>query len=251
MSEPPNNPPPSGTPEGYVFIVTYGRSGSTLLQNLLNQIDGYCIRGENNNALFHIARAWDAVAHSGEMAKRRKAARESGTSPIPSFGTSSDPWYGAEISDCDAFGRGLVDGFVRAVLSPEPGTRIAGFKEIRYHTHKEFFDTYLDFMSRFFPRARFIFNTRDLDAVAKSGWWAQMNPQAVRKKLEPADRLFRNYAERNQERCLMLHYDDYNGHPEELRPLLDFLGEPFDVDLVSRVMTQRLDHMRHPGEIGT
>ena len=32
-----------------VNIVTYGRSGSTLLMGLLNAIDGYRIRGENFN----------------------------------------------------------------------------------------------------------------------------------------------------------------------------------------------------------
>ncbi len=45
-----------GAPEGlgYLFIVTYGRSGSTLLQGILNSIPGYLIRGENRAALFHL-----------------------------------------------------------------------------------------------------------------------------------------------------------------------------------------------------
>ena len=47
--------------EGFVFVVTYGRSGSTLLQNVLNTIPGYCIRGENANTLAHLAKACHAV----------------------------------------------------------------------------------------------------------------------------------------------------------------------------------------------
>jgi hypothetical protein len=39
---------------GYVFIVTYGRSGSTLLQGVLNSIPGYLVRGENRQALRHL-----------------------------------------------------------------------------------------------------------------------------------------------------------------------------------------------------
>src|SRR5688572_1085508 len=35
---------------GHLFIVTYGRSGSTLLQGVLNSIPGYLIRGENDGA---------------------------------------------------------------------------------------------------------------------------------------------------------------------------------------------------------
>src|SRR6478609_6549835 len=41
----------SGDDLGYVFVMTYGRSGSTLLMGLLNTIPGYLIRGENDDAL--------------------------------------------------------------------------------------------------------------------------------------------------------------------------------------------------------
>lgn len=41
-----------------IFIVTYGRSGSTLLQNLLMTIPGCIIRGENHNAMESI---WNAA----------------------------------------------------------------------------------------------------------------------------------------------------------------------------------------------
>ena len=39
------------TARDYVFVMTYGRSGSTLLMGLLNTIPGYLIRGENDDAL--------------------------------------------------------------------------------------------------------------------------------------------------------------------------------------------------------
>ena len=38
----------------FVFIFTYGRSGSTLLMGLLNSLPHYCIRGENNNLLHRL-----------------------------------------------------------------------------------------------------------------------------------------------------------------------------------------------------
>ena len=40
----------------FVFVVTYGRSGSTLLMGLLNSIPGFLIRGENWDALHHLFR---------------------------------------------------------------------------------------------------------------------------------------------------------------------------------------------------
>jgi len=37
-----------------VLIITYDRSGSTLLQGILNSIDGCLIRGENNGFCLHL-----------------------------------------------------------------------------------------------------------------------------------------------------------------------------------------------------
>ncbi len=44
---------PSSDP-GVVFVVTYGRSGSTLLTGILNSIPGFLIRGENRDAVHHL-----------------------------------------------------------------------------------------------------------------------------------------------------------------------------------------------------
>lgn len=45
---------PARQPLGYLFVVTYGRSGSTLVQGLLNSIPGYLIRGENRGVLYRL-----------------------------------------------------------------------------------------------------------------------------------------------------------------------------------------------------
>jgi hypothetical protein len=37
-----------------IFVVTYGRSGSTLLQGVLNGIPGFLIRGENKDIVGHL-----------------------------------------------------------------------------------------------------------------------------------------------------------------------------------------------------
>ena len=70
-----------------VFVVTYGRSGSTLVQNMLNALPSACVRGENENLLAPLARAWNVVLHSEQGAKMR----QTGTLSVP-----SDPWYGYE-----------------------------------------------------------------------------------------------------------------------------------------------------------
>jgi len=219
--------------DGYVFIVTYGRSGSTLLQNLLNSIPGYCIRGENNNTLYHMARAWDAVSGSEQMRGQRRSGQPT---------TREHPWYGAELVDPDPLGRDLAATFLRDVLRPPPDARVAGFKEIRFHLAGAHAGAYLDFILRFFPKARFIFNTRDHAAVARSGWWASMDPAAVKYELERAETVFSRMRDQLGDRALALHYDDYVGKPLALKPLFDFLGEPFDADRVGQVIERRLTH---------
>lgn len=236
-------PAPNRPTEGYVFIVTYGRSGSTLLQNLLNAIDGYCIRGENENILMHLARGWHAVQTSRPMQGMRRAGRPSGP---------EHPWFGAEAVDPDRLGRSLAALFLREVLRLPPGTRVGGFKEIRFLAYPEFFAAYLDFLHRFFPGTRIVFNTRDHAAVARSGWWARMDPAAVADRLAQADRLFAAYQAAHPDRCITLHYDDYVRDHSALAPLFAFLGEPFDAARVAKVMARRLDHLKEtrPGVAG-
>lgn len=222
---------------GYVFVVTYGRSGSTVVQNLLNAIPGYCIRGENGNALSGLARSW----HLMNVAEPRIGLKARG---VPS--TPEEPWYGAELAEPWRYGSYLANVFVREVLALPAGTRVGGFKEIRFHTEPQFFQPYLGFIRRFFPKARFIFNTRSHDAVLKSGWWADMDETRARKQLEQAEALFAAHIAAHPTISLHLHYDDYAGNPEGFRPLFDFLGEPFDQDLVAGVLNRRLDHLQRP-----
>lgn len=215
---------------GSVFVVTYGRSGSTLLQKLLNSIDGYCIRGENGNAILSLARAWQRIKNE----RRLQEARDT-THP-------GAPWYGAELIDQKAYGRALAETFVQQILQPPAGTRVAGFKEIRWTSEPGALRISLDFLKQFFPGARFVFNTRDHHAVAKSKWWASRNDHDVLAQLQRAEQEFAAYQNANPERCLRLHYDDYSADHDALRSLYDFLGEPWDGPRVSSIMAEQLTH---------
>ncbi len=224
---------PADLPERFVFIVTYGRSGSTLLQNLLNAIPGYQIRGENNNALFHLFKAWQAI----ERAESLRAMRESG---MPSDQTH--PWYGGELIDLDEVGQALVQGFVRSILKPAPDVRVSGFKEIRFHAHPNVFSLYLDFIHRYFPNARFVFNTRDHAAVTRSGWWAKMPSDKVVRLLSKTDALFDDYAKAHPDRGFRMHYDDYVADRSTLQPMYEFLNEEMDEELIQQVFSKKLIH---------
>ncbi|GHF18515.1 hypothetical protein GCM10017044_11300 [Kordiimonas sediminis] len=215
---------------GFVFIVTYGRSGSTLLQTVLQSIDGYFIRGENNNALIPLFRSSKRL---GE-AKEKHGYRE-----IPTFG----PWFGADKFDEEAYASALCDVFVEHVLMPPEDARVIGFKEIRYPEvmGDELFGL-LDFMAKHFKPAKFIFNTRDWQDVSKSGWWADQKKERVQKQVENADRRFKDYAEKHPDTCYMIKYEDYTADLDQLQGLFDFLGESFDRAVLEETLSRKLKH---------
>lgn len=148
---------------GYVFVVTYGRSGSTLLQAILNGIDGYKINGENYNALLHLFRSCRSIDDAYEKWGQ--------TTPVRG-------WSGADQLEVEAYKADLLAAFIKRVLRPEAGTRVAGFKEIRYgeSSEAEFF-ALIKFIEAGFPNAKILFNKRNAGDVSQSSWWKNQDPK--------------------------------------------------------------------------
>lgn len=231
--------------EGFLFLVTYGRSGSTLAQNLLNSIPGYCIRGENANAVYHICRMIDTFHREPNFQLRRDQLEGKGN-PVPEIGQPTDPWYGLELIDIDQTARRLMNVFCREILHIPPKTRVAGFKEIRYLNDLNFLHAQLDIMQRYFPKARFLFLTRDNEQVADSSWWRGHDKAQLLPRLARADQGFKDYAA-GKPNCFMLDYSSFAGGPESLQPLFDFLGERMNPDTVNAVLGRQLYHAKHLG----
>lgn len=219
----------SGRLEAFVFIVTYGRSGSTVVQRLLNELDGYHVAGENFNALHGLFKSFSrALRAKSEFGNARTDER--------------DPWYCAHLIGPERYGRRLVDVFIEEIIVPPKSARVVGFKEIRFFEYRDDFERLLDFMKHFLQPARFIFNLRSHDDVEKSGWWPETDTQGLRQNLEAYEERMRAFHDANQDASIMLKYEDYCDNPEGLRPLFDFLGEPFDRELVAKVLTEKLIH---------
>ena len=214
----------AGTPAklGYLFIVTYGRSGSTLLQGLLNSIPGYLLRGENRGALYRLYEY-----HATLLRARDQFARAADL-------TSRDSYYGIdEYAAATAISqmRALV---LRTLLRPAPETRVVGFKEIRWW-QKDWQD-YLAFLQQLFPGARFVFNTRDHAGVAKSKWWGRQPEEQVLAQLAQHEARLDEMAGHLGPNAYRVHYDEYVADPDVLKGLFAWLGEPFDRAAVDEVM---------------
>lgn len=208
----------------YVFVVSYGRSGSTLLMGLLNALPGYRIRGENYNTLYRLYQADAAVTKARD--------KFSGSDHL----LPQSSWYGAPRMREHAYRAALVGAFVENVLRPEPGDRVIGFKEIRYTPlHMTDLAEYLAFLGAAFPGCRIVINHRDPAAVARSAWWP--NVRDAEQKVRAADE--RLLAIPADDRHFHFFYDAIDDGLDNIRELHRFLGEEFDEAAVRAVLGTR------------
>ncbi|QBF34263.1 sulfotransferase [Thalassococcus sp. S3] len=200
---------------GYVFLISCGLTGDLVLQQLLNRLSGVCIRGENDGLLTQLVEGWSAEAQSRQA---RLAAL------LPDQAKT----LGQELHASDALGRELAESFAASVLAPPEGTRLCGFREIRYLAPDLDLESHIAFLQAFFPQARFVFCLRDPEKTARTGWWANHRPEDLVPKLAAAQARFADCARRRPDRSILIDYDAYRAEAAALRPLHDLLGLPFD-----------------------
>jgi hypothetical protein len=216
----------------FLFIVTYGRSGSTLLQKIIGSNGGYHIVGENNNVLHALLCAYERAS---------EAKRTEGNEPRDRLG---DPWYGIHLTDPERFGRDLARLFVQEFIRPPRGACTIGFKEIRYIDYPEVLERHLDYMRALFQPALFVFNRRNSGATANSlaAWWKDLTVAQIVSELEAFDRRMEAYAAAHPNDTILVDYDAYTRDPDQLKPLFARLGETFDRKKIEQIMSVRLTH---------
>ena len=159
----------------YVFVVTYGRSGSTLVQGMLNAMPRTLVRGENGLYAQHLFRAWQAA---DEIRQKRKggAAKE----PTNAF-------YGINALTRARFVRSAQRLVVGGILGPEDEKDYdrLGFKEVEWH-HLTAEETapFFDWFDEVCPGAKYVLTTRDVETVLGSCFWQRRDTDASVRAIE-------------------------------------------------------------------
>lgn len=211
-----------------ILIITYGRSGSTLLQGLLNSIDCCLIRGENSNFCYYLFKAYQSIG---------LAQSQNGETP-------QSPWFGSQffndrlfISQCKL----IVYKFLLGdhYLDNEK-INCYGFKEIRYSSNhiSNDFENYLKFLSKLFPNVAFIFNTRDLNDVADSGWWKIQQKEEVIQHIKELEITFYSYMTKFPDNTFHITYEDIILKSEKLKELYRFLGAAYEEGKVNDILSK-------------
>ncbi len=174
-------------PKKYIFVVSSGRSGSTLVQGLLNALPGVLVRGENGFYLMALFRS---------QRRMRNYQRSFGGNSW----TPTSAFYGIAEADPDDFvrtTRRLMHTQLLARRNPL-SVRTLGFKEIRWEELRtDEWPAFFDFFERIFPNARYVLNDRDPERVVDSGHWQKVDRDKAFRTLQHA-RALRDFLRRTR-----------------------------------------------------
>lgn len=219
----------------FVFVVTYGRSGSTLTQGMLNTLPRTLVRGENNLYLLPMFRAYASL----ESFKDKFGG--------PGAAKASSAFYGLREVDLDAFAvsvRQLVQQQLLGDVAPSDIDRL-GFKEVLWHRIKpEEWSDFFGFMDLAFDDPRYVLNRRDVAMTSTSGFWQKKEPGVAEQQINRVRRLQDFLRESRADRCVDTQFeamtsDDEAIAAEQLRRLAEFVTGSCDDDLLAALFATR------------
>lgn len=214
-----------------VLIITYGRSGSTLLQGLLNSIEGCIVRGENYNMFYGLFLAYRALQDTKMQPSNKREYSLSVT----------HPWFGAAWLDEQRFLQDARELVFHQLMPENAGTfpQCIGFKEIRYLSfNNNELSAYLNFLSKLFPNPAFIFLTRDHGQVLQSAWWKNEEEVKAKRSLEQFEATISTYV-KGKNFVFSLDYQDMTNRTPRLKQLFDFLGAPYIEEKIDQVLATK------------
>jgi hypothetical protein len=217
----------------HLFVVTYGRSGSTLIQGILNASERIHLTGENGNIVQSL---FDMVT------KLRSAKAMVGKNPSR---TPRDPFYGIDFYDEAEICRSLENLVDRQILNSNPKAEetldFIGFKEIRYPFVPDLAGL-LGFMESLFNESRFVFCFRDLTAVLDSGMYAE-RPEEMKRKFRASFKAFEDAARafcEGRPNTVILDYERFRDDAGYIRDKL--LSIDVDIPIETIASTMKVPH---------
>lgn len=233
----------------HVFIISYGRTGSTLLMAILSNHPGVLVRGENGMVMRELERVYETL-----LAKHD-----------PEAAPTSNSYYGAHLFDESHLTKQLRD-FTETLLAGDKsleGVSVLGFKEAHYDGavldengkakrdengdlafDEEAIRKDLRFLRRLFPNCLFVFNTRDPADVVRSDF-------QVGRKEQRFGRLNALYFKLSQEfDGVMADYSDIAEFGPQCELVFERLGMKPDIAIVQQTLASQQGYVKvAPGSI--
>lgn len=220
----------------HLFVLTYGRSGSTLVQGLLNAMPGVLVRGENDFFVLPLFRSWQTLRQVRN--KQHQVAAEKGV---------TSAFYGLDETDPRAYAAQageLVRQQLLGAVAPDT-VDVLGFKEVQWHrVRPKEAGALFDFFDLAFPDARYVVHRRDHAAVATSGFWKRREQAEVQQSLERVEEIQAKVVAERPDQVLETQYerltsDDAATADQELRRLAEFAVGSCDESLLATLRETR------------
>jgi hypothetical protein len=194
-----------------LFIVTYGRTGSTLLQGILNRYPEVRVNGENHGSLYYLYRARRALENS-------IIAPDEDTPMNAFFGGSLVPSSDL-LESIDNASRSLV----RLGATHE---RLTGFKEIRFDLPDLY--SYIAYILKLFPKSLFVFLTRPISEVLESGFWKNTTVPDITAKIRYMEAEFASLSSDFPGHTISIDYHDILECSAKFKSIFQLLELQFD-----------------------
>jgi len=220
-----------------LFIIGSGRSGTTLLQRILNSVEGVYIWGEHGGFLKSIANSYYKFETNFFLSNLEslKKGNENNLFFLKRL-KNTEVWSAwtnfFKKEDIKRIFRNFVKSFF---LFKKEDINYYGFKEIRYGLAENSLlksnnDKVMDFLHDIFPEAKFIFIVRNpLDVIASQISVFKKNDKKelmrfVNKWKIQNENLF-NFYTKNNDNCFLIKYEDLiNKKCPHLNKLFEFLN---------------------------
>lgn len=208
-----------------ILIVTYGRSGSTLLQGIVNSIPGCVVRGENYNFIFPLFNAYKKLQDTKKMESENSE----------KYNTPQHSWYGADRLDLEVYLQSQKK-MIKELLVGNSGASCYGFKEIRYFNVLDQLESFLEFLELVMEDVAIVFNVRKAEDVSNSSWWKDHDQKLLVPKIERATNKFKQLAQ-EKENAFCFDYDAMMKDDTIIQGLFAFLDVDYDKETVLNVLT--------------
>ncbi|MEO9322311.1 sulfotransferase [Nocardioides sp. C4-1] len=235
--------PRSSGPRRYVLVVTYGRSGSTLVQGLLNTLPRTLVRGESNLWLLHHFRAWQKVREFRALHLRHNPR------------AAQSAFYGLQHVRPKAMVQSTRLLALDSLLGDEEreDVDVLGFKEVTWHRattaeHAEL----ADYLDRVFPGCLYVLNGRDHEHLYGSGFWKGSDRTSVDAKIRRTEQLQEHLRTSRPDRTLDVRYErltsaDPDVVDTELTAIAEFVHGSCPAELLDALRTTlRVGHGPYP-----
>lgn len=221
-----------------LYVVTYGRTGSTLTTSYLSHLPGIDLKGEN---FLFLLPAYEAE-------KRLMAAR---TKPYGNRDKTTSPWYGTHKFNLETFRRDTLSLLLNQLYPLQLIPKTIGFKEIRWDRGQVFdeFNEVLDWLTELRAPGGVVFLTRNLDDVMQSAWWAERSEDQKtedRQRLQELEAKMRAYQAAHPDKSIAITYEAFAKNSAEAKRLCDWLGVKFDESVWQSTLSQK--HSYQPGD---